>query len=261
MSPVLTKCLRFAHSAAQARCPYLATSTRSPASVARVDPSSPSPSSLRTPQETRQTQLALAMTKMQRWVNEFTSRPNEYLGRSGSVCPYASMSQEMQLFQMESIWIDSDNPEQQLSAHLLEVGSNFIENSLAGRKKNFQAFATVVCTGHESLNMALVSQVQRLLRATMVQSGLMLTEMFPGCPTRGLHNREFRPHAAPVSALVLRHLQVTDLVLLKDDPVCLAAYRSKFNIQTRQDLDQHISDLGSPQLPLDWEAAAVQLLS
>ncbi|WP_344866490.1 DUF6875 domain-containing protein [Amycolatopsis ultiminotia] len=143
-------------------------------------------------------------------MESFVAAPHPDLGRPGDVCPF--MRNALRNGRVELRQWDATAGRAELDRILVSV-----REELAGDESAEAARRSVVVVPYgipDDELIGLVQSVQRELKSSFVESGLMLGEFFPGNAAAGLHNSEFHPLASPVPLLGARHMAPTDLAFL-----------------------------------------------
>lgn len=148
-----------------------------------------------------------------KWLREFISAPHPDLGRSGSICPFVPGA-----LSMDTIWLaevtEAEPTAESIGAIIKEYRNVFLatepRNAPESINKAFLvAFPTLVARGAEGI--ALVDQVQYLLKPYFVDQGMMLGEFHSMNESPGLRNPDFRPLRSPVPMLAMRLMVESDL--------------------------------------------------
>ncbi|MGK4008331.1 DUF6875 domain-containing protein [Sorangium sp. So ce1036] len=188
------------------------------------------------------------------WLRTSIATSNPLIGRKGHVCPFVGPG----LTRFRSIRFHVYQGELRPAA----VGS--VLRALAARfpalpptsevGREFRAIVTVFPELPNDAGPVLIDPVQQALKPEITAQGLMIGQFYPGCREPGLHNPDYRPLEAPHPMLVIRPMQLTDLMFLFSRPEYLKAYVRRFGIASRDELTARIAAADIPQLPARWEA-------
>lgn len=154
------------------------------------------------------------------WLRSYLARPHADLGRSGNVCPYIPKALSSNSIRLKVIR-STNLSLQQLSDIVLNYRSAFLE--LEPKQKDESIYKAIILifpeVKHEEATL-LIDQVQKQLKLSFVELGLMLGEFHMRTETPGLHNPDFRPLRSPIPMLAIRFMVESDLpfMLAADDP-------------------------------------------
>lgn len=169
-----------------------------------------------------------AVVEVAHWVNDFLAKPNEDLGRSGSVCPYVAPAMTR-----ESIYVACELTEPDVAwgvERMRAYRKAFAERAAtAGRERIFLAALVLFPELPASRYAEFIEGVQAELKGEFMSEGMMIGEFHPGPPPRpGLWNPDFRPFQAPVPLLAIRHMVAADVPFVKDSTEHLEIYLGRF---------------------------------
>jgi len=188
------------------------------------------------------------------WLRSSIAKPNPLIGRKGHVCPFVGPG----LARFRSIRFhvyQGDLRPAAVEPVLRALAARFPTlppATDAGRE--FRAILTLFPELPNDAGPVLIDPVQQALKAEITAQGLMIGQFYPGCLEPGLHNLDYRPLEAPYPMLVLRPMQLTDLMFLVSRPEYLLAYVRRFGLASRDDLMARVAAAGIPKLPTNWEA-------
>lgn len=148
-----------------------------------------------------------------RWIEEFLAQRHPQLGRDGDVCPFVTRSLNRDLLDVESFDVrEGDDAMRDRARELRDA--LLIRSASAGDNRVYLASVIVPYGQPDRIITRQIERVQSALKPEFVSRGMMIGEFWPGHTMPGLHNRSFRPLAAPVPMLAIRHMVVTDLLFL-----------------------------------------------
>jgi hypothetical protein len=175
-----------------------------------------------------------ALANMARFVHDRLGRGDAMLGRAGPVCPFARGAVQRQGLVLTAVIARSAG-----SAMLTRAIAR-LRNSFASAVGDLDAdpleiFRSIMIVfPHLPLkSISMIERVQKALKPSFVDQGLMIGEFYPGCPAAGLHNEAFRPLDAPVAALAIRHMSLSDAPFLIGDPAQVQNYIRRFGEEGR----------------------------
>ncbi|WP_434424793.1 DUF6875 domain-containing protein [Nannocystis pusilla] len=188
------------------------------------------------------------------WLRTFISRPNPIIGRKGSVCPFVEPGLNRFRSIRFHVYEGELRPAAVESVMRALVARFPAELPVTGMGREFRAILTLFPELPNDAGPWFIDPVQQALKAEITARGLMIGQFYPGCREPGLHNPDYRPLEAPHPMLVIRPMQLTDLMFLFSRPEYLSAYVRRFGITARDELTARIAAAGVPQLPVNWEA-------
>jgi hypothetical protein len=75
---------------------------------------------------------------------------------------------------------------------------------------------------------SLIDDVHRNVKDAVVAQGLMIGQFHPHCPAPAVHNPQFLVNRSPVPLCAIRHMQLHDILFLRDKLTWFPAYRDRF---------------------------------
>jgi len=188
------------------------------------------------------------------WLQTSIAKPNPLIGRRGHVCPFVGPA----LTRFRSVRFHVYQGE------LHPAAVEPVMRALAARfptlppatevGREFRAILTLFPELPHDGGPVLIDPVQYAMKPEITAQGLMIGQFYPGCLEPGLHNPDYRPLEAPHPMLVIRPMQLTDLMFLFSRPECLRAYVRKFGVSSRDELMARVAAADIPKLPTLWEA-------
>jgi hypothetical protein len=148
-----------------------------------------------------------------RWIEEFLTQHHPQLGRDGEVCPFVTRSLNRDLLHVESF--DARDGDDAMRKRVRGLVEALLQASASAADQRMYLAAVVIPYGQPDRTITRqIECVQSALKPEFVSRGMMIGEFWPGHPMPGLHNQSFRPLAAPVPMLAMRHMVATDLLFL-----------------------------------------------
>ena len=189
------------------------------------------------------------------WLRTAIARPDPRVGRKGHVCPFVQPG----LTRFGSIRFHVYQGELHptaAAAALRALAARFpTQLPTTGSGREFRAILTLFPGLPNDAGPWFIDPLQKALKPEITAQGLMIGQFYPGCREPGLHNLDYRPLEAPHPMLVIRPMQLTDLMFLFARPEYLTAYIGRFGITSRDELTARLTAAGIPQLPALWESA------
>lgn len=158
--------------------------------------------------------LAPSLLSTAWWVTEFLAKPHPDLGRDGPVCPFIKPAIER-----GTLWLAVEETSGTDVAPLLDLlvdyRDRFLElPPLDERERVYKAIVVVFPSLNHREGYAVVDAVQAELKSKFVVEGLMVGQFHPACMEPGVRSELFRPLAAPLPMLAVRHMTEWDLPFL-----------------------------------------------
>ena len=124
------------------------------------------------------------LTKVSYWVNNFLSKSNPGLGRTGAVCPYVQYSNEHKFFKVGIF--EHLEPKQQMVIDVIRNLKNiFIEmEPVSEKEKKFKAITILFPNLKNEEISSIIDDIQLLLKPEFVQQGLMIGQFYENCQQR-----------------------------------------------------------------------------
>ncbi|MGN6376163.1 MAG: DUF6875 domain-containing protein [Sphingomonas sp.] len=171
-----------------------------------------------------------ALLAMGRFIAERLTVWHPDLGREGAVCPYIARAIARCAIQLRC----SAATEQMGGTIMAEmhaarsVITDLLAATPAARDRMLVSLVVLFPGIRAEAGYRKLAEAQRELKTSFVEQGLMIGEFFPGCPSPGLHNPDFRPFDAPVASLAVRQMTVFDAPFMTGDRRHVAAYLRHF---------------------------------
>jgi hypothetical protein len=148
------------------------------------------------------------------WILSFVNKPHPSLGRLGVVCPFVPSA-----LNRNTLWL-AVAPEECRSSedicHLLHEYKKIYQSRVA-RIGHLRDFASLILAFPRLVDEdagALIQDVHRRTKPSVVAAGMMLGEFYPESRSPGVHNPEFYPLRSPMPLFVFRQMVENDLVFL-----------------------------------------------
>jgi hypothetical protein len=159
------------------------------------------------------------------WAEIFLCQPHPQLGREGAVCPYTRTSLNKHYFHL------AIHQEQEVSLatakqQLLLYRNWFLTLEPIQPKSDAQYKAILLLFPQLANDHAsqIIDTLQRELKPSFVEAGLMIGQFHAQCNEPGLWNEHFYPLRAPLPLLAIRHMVPTDFPFLRHNSAFLASY-------------------------------------
>ncbi len=172
-------------------------------------------------------QMRDSLKTIVQWSATFLVPEHPDLGRDGPVCPFTRTSMDRGLFYLSHLRTDSN------ASLLREAVSAFREwyldmaETLNEKQRKFLTFL-IVLEDIDLTDSRELDDLQRSLKDSFVEQGLMIGQFHPKCDQPGLWNDDFRPLRSPIPLLAIRIMVPGDLPFLTGSDVHLAAYFARF---------------------------------
>lgn len=179
-----------------------------------------------------------AISATARWLEEYISRPDPAVGRSGDVCPWTRRTLQLGNLSLTSI---TDSDPSQIQRRLLRFLTVF---ERIARHTPYAAIVTVF----PELESRVIVAVHEALKPTFLRNRMMLGEFYPTCPKPGVHNPDYKPLRSEYPLFVIRWMVDTDVVFLIDREEFAEAYLDAFGVRGAKRLLNVLEERAS-QLP------------
>ncbi|PIG94239.1 DUF6875 domain-containing protein [Gloeocapsopsis sp. IPPAS B-1203] len=155
------------------------------------------------------------LSQTMEWVKMFLAKPHPDLGRAGPVCPF--LPRALQLNSIRLTVIRTQNLEQQQVEKIVKGYQNIFFNlePTEGEAAFYKALM-LIFPDISTEAFKLIDSIQRQLKPSFVEAGLMIGEFHKQNSSSGLHNPNFRPLRSPIPMLGIRFMVESDLPFLND---------------------------------------------
>ncbi len=170
--------------------------------------------------------------------NDLTSEHPD-LGRPGPVCPFIKGALQRNLLRLTACSLDEAG-EDPLTFIMDQMRQEFQNSAGSGDFNGEEIYRSIVVLfPHLSTETGpdLIERVQKKLKFSFVDQGLMIGEFYSTCAAPGLHNPDFRPFQAPVLSLAIRYMTVFDTPFLIGDDQYIESFCRRFGESGRKRVD------------------------
>lgn len=166
-----------------------------------------------------------AMRAVAQWAVSYLCQPHPDLGREGPVCPFTRPSLERDIF-----WLTVCDVPTMAGSEVYEATRALAETfvHLEPTATSESRYKTVLVVFPRLVDKSEVDDLQRRLKPTFVQEGLMVGQFHDECDEPGLWNPNFPALRSPLPLLAIRHMVTSDFAFLTADPAWIASYLAKF---------------------------------
>lgn len=188
------------------------------------------------------------------WAKKYLCNPHSQLGRKGDVCPFVKSTLKHHNSFYLTCYRGSELNTTAMVKTILAYRNWFSKlPPQEGKDRHYKAILILFPEITVERCAEIIDPLHAALKPRFVKHGLMFGQFYPNCSEPGLHNPDFKPLHAPVTMLVIRHMQLTDIAFLSHQEQFIRAYCNTFNIGTREELDMRVIRARIPQLPTNWE--------
>lgn len=175
-----------------------------------------------------------ALAKMAAFVHDRLGQGDAMLGRAGPVCPFARGAIQRHGLMLTAIIAHGPGPAQ-LTRAIARLRDVFVSAVGDLEEDPLEIFRSIMIVFPHLPMKAVyrIERIQKALKPSFVDQGLMIGEFYPGCAAAGLHNDAFRPLDAPVPALAIRHMSLSDAPFLIGDAQLVQSYIRRFGEEGR----------------------------
>lgn len=165
---------------------------------------------------------------MIRWAEEFLCQPHPMMGRKGPVCPFMPKTMRVDRYLLAlhdevrtgDAWLLRDI----VFSHAEGLKKNFPERDPEGA---FTGLVVVFPLLPES-DFGVLDELHAQLKSHLMAQDVMFTSLHRLSTKSSITNPEFHVFQAPLPAVVLRHMDVRDIVFLSHNPQAFARYHARF---------------------------------
>jgi hypothetical protein len=163
------------------------------------------------------------------WIKSFIVRPNDDLGRSGPVCPFAPVSLDR-----KTLWLAPEHVSGRSVTDVVDLISGYQRLFVGVRPTDaddaiYEAVVVVFTDLAPALAGDLLDDVlQALAIPSYVDEGFVMGGFYEGNGAGAIYNPAFRPFTSPVPFLLLRQAVITDWKFFLDDDACLNRWAKRY---------------------------------
>jgi hypothetical protein len=179
---------------------------------------------LRGPPPVYDHRAAERLRAMAGYVTNVLTAPHPRLGRPGAVCPFAARGLAEQAIRLTG-FVDEACTEEAVAAGMEQLRD--LMRAEAGEGPN-RAVVAVFPRLEEPEGAAMIERIQKGMKLSFVQRGLMLGEFYPSCARGGLWNDGFKALQAPAICLAVRNITLYDAPFMLDRQVYADAFTAIF---------------------------------
>ncbi|WP_121007247.1 DUF6875 domain-containing protein [Saccharothrix australiensis] len=165
------------------------------------------------------------MHSVDRWVEEYLTKPHPGIGRAGAVCPFVGPARSAGTLVVQRWPVRPDAGEAELTAVIREMTEAFHAHRWT---TDNQVLHTLVVILDGLTDWPALDRVQAAAKTELVKQGLMLGQFHPLCDERAARNPGFPVSCSPIPLLALRHMAYHDILFLHEDPEWFTEYRTRF---------------------------------
>jgi hypothetical protein len=156
------------------------------------------------------------LIEIMQWVKTFLAKPHPNLGRPGPVCPFVPQALKSDNIHFKVIRTKDLEP-QQIEEIVIQHRQIFLKTEPRDRQTNLlKTFLLIFPDITLDDTFKFIDGVQKKLKPSFVELGLMLGEFHKRTESPGLHNPNFRPLRSPIPLLAIRFMVESDLPFLID---------------------------------------------
>jgi hypothetical protein len=178
------------------------------------------------------------------WTKAFVARPNEQLGRAGSVCPFVPGALER-----KTLWLAAEHVADRSAVDVVELVRRYEKLLLsaqpaAGDDAVYKSIVVVFADlAADRAKDVLDDVVQQLAASSYVDDGLVLGEFYDSNQGTAIYNAAFRPFTSPVPFLLMRLAVVGDWKFFLDDEDWFSRWAGRYGQSGAQALADELRRL------------------
>ncbi|MDQ3822655.1 MAG: hypothetical protein M3321_05385 [Actinomycetota bacterium] len=163
------------------------------------------------------------------WIETFVVRPNEELGRPGTVCPFVPVSLER-----KTLWLASEQIADRDVSEVVELMSGYKRRLLdTGPTDGDDVAYNVVVVVFTDLPADRAQGIfdgvlEQLAVPSYAEDGILFGPYYDGNAGTAIYNSSFRPSQSPVPFLFVRHGVVDDWKFFLDDEEWLNLWARRY---------------------------------
>jgi hypothetical protein len=166
------------------------------------------------------------------WASEYIARPHPSLGRGGPICPFMQPSLELERFHTWQIDDVDSGDMPRLRRVTLEAARAFLERYPLGAPKNNFASVALTFPRLSGEHLLALDVLHAQLKTHLVaRYDIMSTPCHLFSQKRSVSNPDFAVFRSPVPLIVLRHLDVRDILFLYANERSFRRYHERFTSQ------------------------------
>lgn len=180
-----------------------------------------------------------ALAPAMAWVDEFVVQTNPDLGRAGVVCPFVPEAMRRDLLQYFVVPVEpapelreaasDDDYAAVIEPAILRLRDQFVATRITDHRYRLFHSYLMVFRGLDLVPeraSPLIERIQRKLKPSFVEMGMMIGEFHPMSNAIGLRNPDFRPLRSPIPLLSIRNMVEIDFAFLSrpHDPAPLRVH-------------------------------------
>ncbi len=172
-----------------------------------------------------------AVNRVMRWAEEYIAAPHPKLGRKGAVCPFVQKT--MQVNQMfVGVYDDIDGTSRVALRDVLLTETERFKARVPVTGPN-GAFSGVVMAfpGIPPERGSVLDDVMDELKTHLMERDVMIASFHPQSRKPSQHNPDFHVFQAPVPCLVVRHMDVRDILFLGHNRAAFERFRTRYDDQ------------------------------
>lgn len=160
------------------------------------------------------------------WLNDYVCRPNDQLGRTGAVCPFASPSMRAGSLEIQVRTAGRAPTAATLTDLCRQALDDF--DRIEWRGSNPALWSLLVAVPDLTADFSLLDEAQRAVKSAAVARGLMIGQFHPECDEPSARNPGFPVSRSPVPLVVVRAMALHDILFLKDRKEWFTEYHRRF---------------------------------
>ena len=170
-----------------------------------------------------------ALTAVLSWIRDFVARPNNELGRPGTVCPFVPGALER-----STLWLAPERVGELDVAGVADLMEEYKRELLAQPTGDEQdtmyrtimvVFSDLTADGASTLFGEVLN---RLAVPSYEQDGIIFGPFYDGNAGTAIYNPDFRPFQSPVPFIFVRYTVVSDWKFFLDDAAWLDRWARRF---------------------------------
>jgi hypothetical protein len=182
------------------------------------------------PPEPPQTAMHVAQAdSVLEWVREYLARPHPELKRNGPICPFVLKTVHQNCLKISIHDACDGSSMRQLRGIVLDHAAAFRRRWLNDAPHGTLASLVLVFPELDDSRLGILDRIHGELKTHLMCHDLMFSPFHPQSMKPSISNPDFKPFRAPFAALVIRQVDLRDIVFLGYNRDAFLRYRERFS--------------------------------
>jgi hypothetical protein len=176
--------------------------------------------------------LEKSLADVNDWLDNYITKPHNFLGRSGPVCPFVAPSRKANALRLR-MCLAGVAPSVNLLSETIRCALEEFD-TLTWPTSNAQLWSLLLIFPDlpvESLDM--LDEAHAVMKPESVRRGMMIGQFHQNCTEKAARNPEFEVSRSPVPMVAIRRMAVHDVLFLSERREWFAEYVARFTDRYR----------------------------